>query len=1002
MQPDHQTHRDKANPPAIPDHTLLRPIGRGAYGEVWLARNVMSTLRAVKIIWRRQFESDRPYEREFTGIQRYEPVSHSSGGLVHVLHVGRNEAEGYFYYVMELADAANASAEQTAETWDEYSPRTLRSDLKRLGRLPTADCLRLALDVVSGLAQLHRRGLVHRDVKPGNIIYVHGRAKLADIGLVSTGGEGRTYVGTEGYIPPEGPGAAAADLYALGIVLYEATTGNAPEKFPDAPADWFADDADEEALELYEVILRACEVQRERRYESAEAMQADLALLQSGQSVRHARALERRYARLRWSGIIGTILLACTLVVAVFANYRAKVAAETSAKEAKLREAAQASLARAENAEEESRQQLYAALLEQGRANVRSGELGQRVKALDAVRRASAISNSAALRGVALAAHALPDLRFKRELPHGADYTMRQPDFAFERIALCRSRGPVEIRSFDDQRLLATLPASTNLPAYVAEWSPDGRFLAVKRDHPPSGFRSDREIWSVKEAQRRLLLRDVPFDVCVFHPRLARLLVARTEGLAVLDLETGDEISRLPLNQEFRWLRFAPDGEKFAANYLMGQTWVISIHQVSTGELIVSNAFDKYVSTFNWHPSGDWIAVADHGGNVHRMDARTGEIRTLGRHKAQAVWVDFSPAGDYLMSGGWERELICWDARTLQRSFTAFLDGGYVGWFSLDGKTYALATKAGFQLHSFEGAGGHREFAEDLGPLLRYAAFSADGRWLAAAGSERIGVWDLPSGGPGALVTNLLETRVAFAANGELFADHLGGANRWKVSPGANSSGPPELSPLKLALPERFASLSVISNGAVLTGARGSAAVKSDDLPTGTPDGSPTVWGYNGVSGDGNWLAVSQLNTPQLHVYRMPGLEPVAILTNGSRIRAFQFSPAGGELAVSCRDGVEFWSTATWQRTRARGDFTSQRYSPDGRTMWLTQEIRAGGLYDAHTLELLMPLPMGTYPLAVSPDGRRLAVSVDWRRLQVWDLAEVRQQLAKLGLDWRE
>src|SRR5438477_8116770 len=94
------------NAPVIPDHTLLRPIGRGAYGEVWLARNVMGTLRAVKIIWRRQFESERPYDREFAGIQRYEPVSRSADGLVHVLHVGRNDAEGYFYYVMELADSA--------------------------------------------------------------------------------------------------------------------------------------------------------------------------------------------------------------------------------------------------------------------------------------------------------------------------------------------------------------------------------------------------------------------------------------------------------------------------------------------------------------------------------------------------------------------------------------------------------------------------------------------------------------------------------------------------------------------------------------------------------------------------------------------------------------------------------------------------------------------------------------------------------------------------------
>src|SRR5262245_4339425 len=169
-------------PPLIPDHTLLRPIGRGAYGEVWLARNVMGALRAVKIIWRRQFESERPYEREFTGIQLYEPVSRSSSGLVHVLHVGRNDEEGYFYYVMELADGAAERKDGAIESGSDgrqadsqhsstpllrqsksYSPRTLRSDIKRLGRLPTTECVRIGLEVVGGLAELQRHGLVHRD-----------------------------------------------------------------------------------------------------------------------------------------------------------------------------------------------------------------------------------------------------------------------------------------------------------------------------------------------------------------------------------------------------------------------------------------------------------------------------------------------------------------------------------------------------------------------------------------------------------------------------------------------------------------------------------------------------------------------------------------------------------------------------------------------------------------------------------------------------------------------
>lgn len=1029
-------------PPLIPDHALLRPIGRGAYGEVWLARNVMGALRAVKVIGRSQFESQRPYEREFAGIQRFEPVSRSSSGLVHVLHVGRNEAAGYFYYVMELADDAGEQvgkweSEKTANAPENqfppvhfptfspanYSPRTLRSDLNRFGRLPTSDCVRVALDVVGGLAQLHGQGLVHRDVKPGNIIYVNGRAKLADIGLVSAGGEGRTFVGTEGYIPPEGPGSPTADLYALGIALYEASTGHSPEKFPDVPTEWMTNDAGNEALEFHEIILKACEGQRERRYENAEAMQADLALLQSGRSLRRVRALEQRYARLRISGIIGTTLLACALVGVFFANYRARLAAESRAKETHLREQAQSAQARAESAERDARQQLYTALLEQARATVRSGELGQRIEALKVVRRAAAISNSPALRGVALAAFGLPDLRFERELPYDRQYTLRLPDPSFERIALCRDGGPVEIRATSDLRLLATLPASTNLPVYVAEWSSDGRFLAIKRDYPPTGTRSDKEIWDLSSVRlalpnenvpkesgppadavrRLLLLRDVDYDVMPFHPHLPRLLVADNKEVILWDFERCREINRILINGRPHYAQFAPDGERFAVayNYRPSASSIVSIHQVADGRLLASNVFANVVAAFDWHPSGGWIAVPDSGGGVHRMDAQTGQTRLLGRHKAQATRVDFNPNGSYLMSGGWDREIICWDCRTLQHAFTASLNG-YVGRFRADGGAYALETETGVQLLGFERASIPREFTEELGVRLGQAAFSPDSRWLAVVGTERLGVWDLQGAGPAAMATNAAGIRVSFASNGELFADRGGFCIRWRVSPADDASSPPELSSLKLAIPKHFASLCVISNSVVLTSQRGTAVVGQDELGIEPRNWEPTVEGINGVSPDGRWLAVFRLATPELFVYRFPALERVAVLTNASNIRMIQFSPAGNELAVSCRNEVEFWSTATWERTRTTTNSNIQFYSPNGRTLWLSQELRGGGLHDARTLELLAPLPSGTIPLTVSPDGSRLAVSVDARRLQVWDLAKVREQLQELGLDWQQ
>ena len=96
------------SPPQVPDYELLRRIGSGSYGDVWLARNVLGQCRAVKIIYRSRFVDPRPFEREFEGIQRFEPISRSHPSQLAILHVGKNDAAGCFYYVMELADDARS------------------------------------------------------------------------------------------------------------------------------------------------------------------------------------------------------------------------------------------------------------------------------------------------------------------------------------------------------------------------------------------------------------------------------------------------------------------------------------------------------------------------------------------------------------------------------------------------------------------------------------------------------------------------------------------------------------------------------------------------------------------------------------------------------------------------------------------------------------------------------------------------------------------------------
>src|SRR5215475_9324916 len=94
--------RFRSTPPPVPDCEVLRCIGVGSYGEVWLSRSILGQYRAIKIVYREHFENDRPFDREFRGIQKFEPISRSHPSQVHILHVGRGE--GFFYYVMELAD----------------------------------------------------------------------------------------------------------------------------------------------------------------------------------------------------------------------------------------------------------------------------------------------------------------------------------------------------------------------------------------------------------------------------------------------------------------------------------------------------------------------------------------------------------------------------------------------------------------------------------------------------------------------------------------------------------------------------------------------------------------------------------------------------------------------------------------------------------------------------------------------------------------------------------
>jgi CHASE2 domain-containing sensor protein len=267
--------------PQTPDYELFDPpFGKGAYGKVWLARNAIGQWQALKVVYLASFgDNVGPYEREFNGIKRYKPVSDKHPGLLRVDFVSR-QRDGYFYYVMELGDSVDPGWEQAPAS---YKPRDLASERAHAPgrRLPIRECLRIGLELTDALDFLHRQGLIHRDIKPQNIIFVNGRPKLADVGLIAEilhPDRERTLVGTPGYMPPppESPGTPQADIYALGMVLYVLCTGRNSGFFPEISTTLVSNEESAGFFPLNSVILKACDPDCGQRYASAAEMHSAL------------------------------------------------------------------------------------------------------------------------------------------------------------------------------------------------------------------------------------------------------------------------------------------------------------------------------------------------------------------------------------------------------------------------------------------------------------------------------------------------------------------------------------------------------------------------------------------------------------------------------------------------------------------------------------------------------------------------------------------------------
>src|SRR5215203_4891395 len=196
-----------------------RPLGSGGMGEVFLARDrVLGRDVALKVL-RKQFAGDEEFAERFKR-EAMSAASLSHPNIVQVYDRGETE-EGSSYIAMEYVPGG-----------------TLKERISGEGPLVAADAAALGAQVAEALEAAHERGMVHRDIKPQNVLLTAtGRAKVADFGIARAGSSATisrtgSVMGTAGYMSPEQalgkPATPKSDLYSLGVVLYEALTGELP------------------------------------------------------------------------------------------------------------------------------------------------------------------------------------------------------------------------------------------------------------------------------------------------------------------------------------------------------------------------------------------------------------------------------------------------------------------------------------------------------------------------------------------------------------------------------------------------------------------------------------------------------------------------------------------------------------------------------------------------------------------------------------------------------